>query len=236
MLKIEQITSQLDEALDVTSSESDFSYEYYLDLTTHERAIHIRNEQNKRSRSFDDTIIQTVCVTMERASRIICAGVELSDCVILRSTVKLPDTIELHNRDGILSVGSPDITRKRISHVDYKTIPDRGHTEISKKEVYSFLMDGYLYLYSMDNTYLSVKTLMVRAVFEDPLALEDFINPDGSKCFDRLEDDYPVSMAMWAQMIKPNVLKLLLRDFMMPKDMDPDNKEENEQRKVQREV
>lgn len=229
MLKVDQIISQYEEALDVTSSEADFSYEYYIDLTNQQRALHIRNEHNKKSRAFDDTIVQLIpCLEMEPVSRVLCAGIEISGCLILRSKQKLPDTVELHGRDTIISVGSPDLLTKRISHVNYSTIPDRGNSKVTRNDYYSFLLDGYLYLYSKNPNAISTKYLMVRLILEDPLSLEDFLDISGEPCFDRLQDNYPISTWMWESLVKPQVVQLLLREYMIKKDLDNDSKEEED--------
>jgi len=228
MLRLEQIVSQYEEALDITTSDSDFSYDYYVDLTNQQRALHIRNEQNKRSRTFDDTIVQTIgCFPMKPVSSLMCCGQEIEGCTILRSVEKLPDTIEFHDKDGIISVGSPQMTSKRLNHVDYQTIPYRGSNKISSKEVFSFLMEGYLYLYSKSTDVLSIRYLMIRGIFEDPTSLAKFKCEENSEkaCFNKLTSDYPISTWMWESLVKPNVLQQLGREASIPKDLTNDNKD-----------
>jgi hypothetical protein len=232
MLRIDQIVSQYEEALDITTADTDFTYDYYVDLTNQQRALHIRNEQNKRSRTFDDTIVQTIgCLPMKVVNSVLCCGEELTDCVILRSVSKLPDTVEFHDKDGIISVGSPQLTHKKLNHVDYQTIPYRGSNKISAKEMFSFIMDGYLYLYSKRTDVLVVKYVMVRGVFEDPLALEAFqcSETDASPCFNKLTSDYPMSSWMWESLVKPGVLRQLMTELGIPKDTSNDNRDREDE-------
>lgn len=232
MLRIDQIVSQYEEALDITTADTDFTYDYYLDLTNQQRALHIRNEQNKRSRTFDDTIIQTIgCLPMKVVSSVMCCGQELLDCVILRSVDKLPDTVEFHDKDGIISVGSPQLAHIRMNHVEYQTIPYRGSTRISAKEIFSFLMDGYLYLYSKRTDVLAIRYLMVRGVFEDPLALSAFqcSETDETACFNKITSEYPISSWMWESLVKPSVLQQLMRELGIPKDTSNDNRDREDE-------
>jgi len=228
MLRLDQIISQYEEALDITTADTDFTYDYYVDLTNQQRALHIRNEQNKRSRTFDDTIIQTIgCLPMKVVSSVLCCNQELLDCIIVRSVDKVPDTVELHDKDGIISVGSPQLTNKRFTHVEYQTIPYRGSNKISAKEIFSFLMDGYLYLYSKKVDLLAIKYVMVRGVFEDPLSLEAFKCSDTSSepCFNKLTSEYPLSTWMWESLVKPKVLEQLGREIGIPADVINDNRD-----------
>ena len=65
MLPLIDLHSQLDEALNVNSIDSEFSDLFYTDLINEQRALFLRNEYNK-SRTIDPNIQQEIpCLEME---------------------------------------------------------------------------------------------------------------------------------------------------------------------------
>ena len=47
MLSLDDLRAQIDEALQINSIESSYSYEYYTDLINEQRSLWLRNEYNK---------------------------------------------------------------------------------------------------------------------------------------------------------------------------------------------
>ena len=107
MLTLNQMIGQIEEALNINSDDSNLSERYIIDLISQSRAFHLRNELNK-FRTADDTVIQNLpCVELAVSDATLVPGLTLpTECRLLRSINRLPDTIELHHTDGIVSVGS----------------------------------------------------------------------------------------------------------------------------------
>ena len=224
MLSLSDLHAQIDEALQVNSIESSFSYEYYTDLINEQRSLWLRNEYNK-NRSIDPYVIQTLpCLNLEQVNPIQCC-VEVPDgCKVLRSVEKIPNTIELFYTKGINTVGPADIMKPRFALIDYSRVPYVGHGRTTKNAIYAFLYDNYLYVTSRDVSYLMLNKITIRGIFEDPTSLGDFINCETTGTCWSPEDPYPINQWMWAY-IKPYILQQLVSKGMYTKD-DANNAED----------
>lgn len=217
MLTLEDLHAQIDEAMAINSIESSFSYELYTDLINEQRSLWLRNEYNK-NRSIDPYVVQTLgCVELEPVNPIDCCITVPTGCKVLRTKKQIPNTIEFFFTKGIVSVGSPDITKARISLIDYARIAFIGHGRTTAKTVYAFLYEGYMYLISRSSEYLMTKYITIRGLFEDPTALGEFINCETNhKCWSP-SDPYPMNQWMWAY-IKPYVLQQLMQKTVVALD------------------
>ena len=123
MLSLQDLQAQIDEALAINSVESSFSYEFYTDLINEQRSLWLRNEYNK-NRSIDPYVIQDLnCIELELVDPIQCCVAVPAGCKVLRTKLKIPNTIEFFFTKGIVSVGSPDIMKPRALLVDYSRVP-----------------------------------------------------------------------------------------------------------------
>lgn len=210
MQSLNDLHSQLDEALNVNSIDSVFSREYYTDLINNQREVSVRNEYNK-NRTIDPYIIQDLnCVELELADPIQCCIETPEGCKLLRTVLEIPNTVEFHYTKGIISVGSPNITKARISLIDYSRIPYIGHGRTTSNVVYAFLYMKRIYLISRDTSYLLMSRINIRGIFTDPTELGTFINCSGQACFS-LDSPYPLNGWMWTTLVKPYVLQELIQ-------------------------
>lgn len=157
-----------------------------------QRALLVRNEVNK-NRTIDADILQTVCSSLEAVDSSVCCGIELG-CDILRTTKKIPKTVELHFKEAITRVGPVNIKGKPFSYVDYSAVPWLANGRFNKNLIYAFLHDEYLYIFSRDKKYLDLKTISFRGIFEDPEEVRDFVDCDGNPCY---SDDDPYPIKSW---------------------------------------
>ncbi len=224
MSTLRQYISQLNEALQINNDDSTFDTRYLIDLIEQQFQVDKRNEYN-RTRSFDDTVFQIYCVDMEIVDASACCGEVLTDCKILRSVSKIPDTIELHHADGIQSIRTSGIINKPVNYINVEKIPFIGHDEITNKLLYAFMWNGYLYLYSKNSKYLLIDKTVIRAMFAKPYTVGQLECEDD--CF-TLDSPYPASDWMWQTLTKPNVLKELMLKQSNQIDTDNDAKDSKE--------
>ena len=224
MLPLIDLQSQLDEALNINSSDSVFGDLYYTDLINEQRALWLRNEYNK-SRTIDPNIQQEIpCLDLELVEPHTCCDLNISlDCKILRSTLQIPNTIELFFRKAITSVGPVDITKKRFTMIDYNRVPYAGNGRTNAKAVYTFLYDNHIYVISKDPSIAIISKITVRGVFEDPSKLGQFNDCSGKPCWSPY-DIYPVNQWLWAY-IKPQIVQQLLQKQQIPLDSENDAKD-----------
>lgn len=160
-----------------------------------QRALFIRNELN-RSRTIDPDIIQTLCVELEQVDSSDCCGITL-DCPILRSTVELPDTIELHNLQGITRVAPINVKSEPFSHVEKDRIPFVAHARFTGNMVFTFRHKGYIYVYTKNPRYANLSNISVSLVAEDPSTAGAFndCSESGEACYTD-DMDYPIKAWM----------------------------------------
>ena len=161
-----------------------------------QRALWIRNETNK-NHSIDDQIIQKACIPLEIADRSDCP-VQVTQYDVLRSTLPIPKTIELHQSDGIIRISPVDQLALDFSYVPIERAKVAGNGRFNKTLVFSYRYHSYLYVHSQKSSNYAryLRFLMVYALWEDPVALAQFNHIDGTPCYSDT-DDYPLNSWMW---------------------------------------
>jgi hypothetical protein len=63
--------------------------------------------------------------------------------------------------------------------------------------IFAFILDGYVYLMQRGGTpsYTGLETINVMGVFDDPSVAEEFINCDGTSCYNK-DSDFPIERWM----------------------------------------
>ena len=225
MLPLSDLHNQIDEGLNVTSSDSMFSHLYYTDLINEQRSLFIRNEYN-RKRELDPNIQQTInCMPLELVDSHNCCVDIPTKCKILRTKYQIPNTIELHHTKTISSVGPVDITKKRFSLINYSRVPYVGNGRTTYNSVYTFLYDNYIYVFSRNFNIQTLKYITIRGIFEDPTELAKLNNCEGKPCWS-LSSIYPINQWMWAY-IKPTIINSLLREKSIPIDHSNNSKDDS---------
>lgn len=158
-----------------------------------QRALWLRNEMNK-NRTIDSDVIQTICADVICVDSSDCCDIDI-DCPILRIKEKLPNTIELHNKQAILRVAPVNKKLQPFSFIDYTRVPYVSSSRFTSKNVFSFLHDNYIYVLTKDPNLLNLKTISIRGVFEDPSVAAEYTDCDGKPCYDD-DMEYPIKAWM----------------------------------------
>lgn len=124
-----------------------------------------------------------------------------SDYRILRSQEKLPELINFTSWDGIISAGPIDMASLRFNHVEYREAIASGHGRFNKGQIYSFVLNGYLYLISrsVDNEWYLISQAGVIGIFSNPREVGNFVHVTGDPCWS-INDEYPISIDLWNYM------------------------------------
>lgn len=210
-----QMVGQIQMAIQSTTDDSIFDERYIIDLINNNREVALRNEYN-RMRSVHPSTKQQICVPLELVDSATCCSGILTGCLVLRSTFRLPDTIELHQKDGILEILPTALMAKKINYTTIDRAPFVGRDALTSKMVFAFLYDGYLYIWSKDKKHLLMESVTVIAMFSDPIKAGNYACAT-KDCF-TLESDYPVSATAWETLIKPQTINTLLRSLNLPID------------------
>ena len=154
----------------------------------------------EKRKSLPDIFVQHLeCVQLECVDAVECCELN-SDNQILRSTQKLPDSIQRNGKNGIIAVSSAD---KRVGFSEtsfYRQRSDK-YAKYTGGEHRWYIKNGYLYL---TNNHMT-EWVSVSGVFEDPTEATNFTTCDGALCF-TWDDKYPMTNAM-ANKITSIILK-----------------------------
>jgi hypothetical protein len=186
---------------------------YWIDI---QRALWIKNDQNK-PHSTDDNIVQSLgAVEFEVVDRIEGSPYTGGKSKIIKSKLQIPVAIELHNGTLITRVGSLDMTTRPYKLIDYTAVPYTNNGKFNKNELYAFLKGGYLYVISDCNNpaWKVLKYLNIRGVWEKPEEASRFNNLDGTSCYTS-DSNYPINKWMLAY-LKSEIIKADLKPFIQP--------------------
>lgn len=152
------------------------------------RSKFIADAINKRENLTDIWIQVIHCLELELVDKSTCCFIT-TNCYILKSKKKLPQTIEYYNDNGIIKVTTAD--GKIISKSNNFEATYNEFNRYTGKKANWFIQDGYLYI----TNEVLIDYVTVFGIFEDPSELSGFINCSGNTCFS-IDDPYPCSLKM----------------------------------------
>jgi hypothetical protein len=175
------------------------------------RAQFIRNEYNK-NRSVDPEVITDLgCIDLIKVDSSECCDLDLG-CTFLRSNLKMPSFIELHQGPLVTRVGPINKISRPYQLIPFERVPFEFYNKFTKGLVKAFFQNNNDYLYlAIDNDNILSKTLRkinIQGVLEKPIEASTFNLCTGEACYN---DDsiYPVKGWMVSSIIQEVVNKFL---------------------------
>ena len=172
-----------------------------------------------RGRSINPDIIQTIpCMAIEQVDASEC-GCEETGCMVLRTTLRLPDTVESAQGTNLITRVAPVmVTSKAFSLVPYERAIWSGENKFTKNTVKAFLRNGYLYF--LTNKYIGDK-ISVSLVASYPQDLESYTTCTGTPCYTN-QSKYPLSARM-VETLKKKIVDADLKISLSTKGDDVNN-------------
>lgn len=170
-----ELISRVRSSLNEVSGDTHFTNRYiWSALWTGIKTI-IKQDDRKRSVYQLSGVWQSICVKMEPVSPIMCTCLKLPlDCVLFRSTYKLPKILESSNGFVYRFISSPDMS------IDFTLVTPYDYDKKSKikynKQKYAFLHDGYLWTPNAQ-----FPLLLISGLFEDATVNLSHFNCDEIK-------------------------------------------------------
>ena len=215
-------TYKILEVLNRTKSDDSDIDEREIKFAIHnQRALWLRNELNK-NRTIDPNVIQDLgCVQLEVADTAECCDIT-TGCSILRTTLEIPNTIELHNETA-LWVSPVDKLNYPFSFVSYDRAKWVGNGTFSQNNIFAFLNNSRIYIISGNDEHKYMKYINIRGVFENPTEAGRFSDCTGSACYTDT-DEYPLNRWMWTYIQMEVIKEMLPKLLQMPSDNSNDAK------------
>jgi len=180
----------------------------------------IRQDLNKRH-SINPDIVQTLCVELEITDATTCPC-EITDCTVLRSKKEIPEAIETHYRNLIISAGPVALTQPRFSFMDYHRAIYFNPSPYSRSIPGVFLYNKRLYVVYHSNRYDMLQFMSVELVLERPEEAKNF-SCAGQPCYTD-ESKYPISSHMLED-LKTMIIQTNLKiATVVPSDQTADSK------------
>ncbi len=164
----------------------------------------------KNRQDLTDEWIQTIgCIDLEQVDKSTCCDIE-TDCIILKSTLPIPATVEVDSFNSIISVTGLD--GKPLSKINQFRANNVKFNKYTGSRLGWYIKDYYLYVINSSE----LSKVALNGIFEDPTELDAFYC-DSRPCF-TWDDRYPVTAKM-DNMITDIVLKTKVLPLMqMPMD------------------
>ena len=199
------------------SDDTDVSYREVAFELANQRALLIRNELNK-NRTIDSDIIQDLgCVSMEPVDPAECCEVQ-TGCKVMRTTLKIPPTIELHNKDAITRIGPVNKTLRQFSRTTLEGAKWVGNGKYTTQEIYAYRDNEYVYLVSKSDDHKFIDTINIKGVFENPSDVAPFTNcATGNSCYSS-DDTYPIKAWMYTYIVG-QVINMFVQKYNLPTDI-----------------
>jgi len=178
-----------------------FNVSYY-------RALLIRRDQ-ERNTYLPEQFIQSFCLDMEKVDASECCDIKV-DCIIMKSTKKLPSPIRLKNGSPLSYVGTID-NLKSYAPMSVGELPFISFSSFTANIARYFVQEGYLYIINA-----KPKKVNVKGIFEDPRDLLDF--DCSGECYDD-DAEYPIT----ADMVQRITQSLLAGELQMVDRTDDGN-------------
>jgi len=181
------------------------------------RALLIKQDLDKGKMPNPDYIQEIPALEVEVVDRADGGNVD-TDSYMLKTTLALPNTLDLNRKSGFMFIGSVDGR-------EFQFIPE-GRSQWQQFKRYTakdnivFLRNNYLYLLSVT----PLRYITVRGVFEIPTEVSSFTNPNISTRTASLDAAYPIPINM-VPVLKEMLLKGELGiEYKQPSDTTNDSR------------
>lgn len=217
-----EVVYSIRERLRQNTDDTDITNRQIIFEVNNQRALHYRNEYNNLNRSIDEEIKQILRFTMVQDSDEEC-GTGTS-CYVMKSTQQLPPTLTLHHKNAIFKATALVKTSLPFSIVSWNEFPYQGLGRFTKNEVFITVgPDNYIYMKSGSKLIQFVTSVLVTALLENPLDIQDYkLCPDDAECQDLDTFVYPIKAHAFAY-ISDKVVNTLLNKLQVPEDEENDS-------------
>lgn len=140
---------------------------------------------------------------------------------MLRTVDEIPKAIETKSGLSALDIRPADKLSPKFHYVPYERALKSGNSKFNYNRTYAFLLGDKVYLHSKSGLHLAVGNIIVRGIFQDPIAAARQV--DATWTYD---DDYPISKTL-VDALKDLIIDKRLKFVINPIYDKIDDREEN---------
>lgn len=162
-MTLREIIYDVLEHLNAYSDDHKFSEEHIAFLIHNKRNMLLKQYMSNLKKEVPMEALQTVCLDMEPDDNC------FEDIKVLKSSVKVPPTVENTGRSNIVKIYAGSRFMKTLNIVDYSRLPYLAKDPYNEKMLYVAVdPKSYLVAYNSAESHLLLNQLEIEAVFENP--------------------------------------------------------------------
>ena len=235
IVTLEKLRYEVYEQLQIKSDDSEVSSRYVDRLIHQKRSTFVHNYLSGLRGPIPSKLIQQIpCIEMEvTTSATCCSPMYAEGCkVVIKSKKPVPQFISYGDGQAITSITANDFMYlPHNKNVRIDSLPFIGNGRFNKNQLYFFILDGYLYGVSRDETIGLIEIVTMTGVLENPSNAGDYIC-GGQPCWTSSDSQYPLEDWMW-DLIKKVIYQEISTKQSTPTDTLKDNKDQANQQPVE---
>lgn len=214
-MKLNHLIYNLREKLKLNSDDIEITDEYLAHLIGVKRSFVIKQRYNNLTKNIPEEIKQLLCLELDTVNTI-----DGQECygTMLVSKHRIPATIEISGKSGLLAIRTLDRFHPEINLVPIERLPYVGHNAFLKNQIYVALdANNKLYFKSDSLTYLNLRYIQVVGVFSEPEEADKYSCENNDDNCDFFEKEYPIESN-----IISDVIDLVEKELSRPLNLQED--------------
>lgn len=209
-----EIIYDIREKIKIHSDDIDITDEYIFHLINVKRAILLKQRFGKSSRNIPEEVKQVICVSMEKTEDI--EGICSKGTMLLKSTQRIPATIEIGGRSSIVNVRTSSLNTRFVNIIPMERFPHVGYNKYMKQEIYVTMdADNKLYSKAAQGP-IFLEKLKITGIFFNPE--EAYImNCENEQTCDFFDSEYPIEPYIISDLVNM-IVKELAPSMQVPED------------------
>ena len=212
MASLTEMTYDILETFNAYSDDSSLSEEHIAFLIMTKRASYVKRLLSQMKSIIPSELKQKICLELEEDP--VCN----EDLVKLRSTKKIPPTIDATGRQNISDVYLDSRTAKWLNIVGYERLPYLHAGRMNDKQIYVMRdPDDYLVVVSKHGGHFLLRKMSLSIVAENPEKAAEMSSCESEDLCNFWEDEYPLPLDI-ADLIIKEIKNELTIKFRIPYD------------------
>lgn len=211
-MTLREIIYDIKETLNSYSDDSKLSEEHIAFIVNNKRNMLLKQYMSNLKKEIPQEAIQLICLDLSNNKNC------FEEIEVLKSTVRIPPTLDNTGRSNIINGYTPLRFIKNINIIDYSRIPFISSYKYNKTQLYLAIdPKSYLIVFNTENLHLDLEKIEIEGVFENPEEAYNLSCENTSNNCDFYDAQYPIESAL-IDPLKNQVINELLLKYKIPFD------------------